>query len=161
MPFVAARWKGAGTAAYAPAPDGSIVPVGFFWATVRSCIDNDIATRLNAFLRVPPTSVDGVMQMFGSARRVTAHGYDASILAWMPRLGLLLASRRIPAARALLAATWREWQEALTAAAGAARKDQKNMGITPSWVRTCEKCNKVHASGEPCGKRARDEPTPE
>lgn len=123
-------WSAASTSAYTVGPDGSMVPVGMFWQAVRNCLDNDNAVRVPSAIRVPPTSFDQGIAPIASAAAMVAHGANASIVQWMPRLGLLLSSRRHPPARALLAATWREWHEALLAAAAATRKEHKSLGIT-------------------------------
>lgn len=147
-------WAAAATAAFTAAPDGSLVPVGLFWARVRACVDNDKAIRLQALLRVPPTSADAALAPIVSVKPIVAHGASASLLQWAPRLGVLMAASRDTTARALLAATWREWQEALVAAGAAAKKEQKALGITPSTGKLCPRCDSYH-SGDCDGKKRR------
>lgn len=148
-------WAAAATAAFTAAPDGSLVPVGLFWSCVRSCVENDKAIRLQAAIRVPPTSADAALAPIVSAKPIVAHGANASLLSWAPRLGVLLAASRDTTARALLAATWREWQEALVAAGAAAKKEQKALGISPSTGKLCPRCDTFH-SGDCDKKRRRD-----
>ena len=134
---VASRaWSAAGTSAFTAGPDGSLVPVGFYWHAVRGAVENDVAVRMPSVLRVPAPTVDGALAPIVVPRPMVAHGSSASVLQWVPRLGLLLSARRHPSARALLAATWREWHEALTAAAAATRKEYKALGITPKALAT-------------------------
>ena len=123
-------WASTGTSAFTAGPDGGLVPVGFYWHCMRLALDNDVAIRLPSILRVPAPSFDIAMAPLLSPRSMTAHGAASSILHWMPRLGLLLASRRNAAARALLASTWREWHDALLLAAASTRKEYKALGLT-------------------------------
>lgn len=148
-------WAAAATAAFTAGPDGSLVPVGLFWSCVRSCVENDKAIRLQAAIRVPPTSADAALAPIVSSKPIVAHGASASLLSWAPRLGVLLAASRDTTARALLAATWREWQEALVAAGSAAKKEQKALGISPSTGKLCPRCDTFHA-GDCDKKRRRD-----
>ena len=123
-------WASAGTTAFVPGPDGSLVPVGLYWSSMRNAMETDQAIRMPSLLRTPALSMDAALAPIVTAKPMVAFGASASIVSWAPRLGLLLAARRHPQGRALLAATWREWHDALLMAAQAARKEAKAVGIT-------------------------------
>ena len=129
-PVAAKGWAAAGTTAFTAGPDGALVPVGFYWSTLRNAIENDISMRIPSVLRVPSATVDMALSPIVSPRAMCVHGAAGTVIGWMPRLGFLLAARRLPAARALLASSWREWHEALLTAAASARKEAKALGVT-------------------------------
>jgi hypothetical protein len=154
----APQWKDSTIPSYTLAPDGSRVPVGFYWNTIANTLAADEGCRVGPLLRAVPANPDTSLSVFSNRHALSAHGPTASIIAFAPRLGLLRASRYNATAVPLLHATWREWGDALTKCAEYNRKEAKaytrpstDGGPNPKRPRqtaTCPTCEKRHIG--PC-----------
>ena len=116
-------------AAWIVGPDGNRVPVGTYWHCWRFALLNDKTINLPAVVRSPPRAWQEAVQEYADASAPTLHGAGASVLTFLPRLGMLHAKRRDAAAALHLAALWQAIQDAIVQAADHARKEAKALSL--------------------------------
>jgi len=111
-------------------PDGQRVPVGQYWHCWRSSLVNDKAINLPAIVRSAPRPWADTVQTYADSTAPVLHGAGASVLSFLPRVGMLHAARRDAVASLHLAATWQAVQDALVAAADHSRKEAKALSLS-------------------------------
>lgn len=126
--IASSAWRSASIAAWVPGPDGNPIPSNFFWKIMTAACEADMALRLHSELHRIDTSITEALAGIASSDPITLHGATASLAAFAPRIGCLISARRDGIASPLLAASWREVHDALTAAAAATRKEYKAVG---------------------------------